>query len=92
MKNFFHHHYDKVGNFREEFKKQIRLTIIITLGFTIAFTWRQTIFDLSEALIETILDIRDDATLSILTSTFITVVSVLLIYITSRILKEETNY
>ena len=34
-------------NFENEFKKQVRMLVVVTFGFTIAFTWRQTIFDLS---------------------------------------------
>ena len=57
--------------FKKEFKKQARLLVIITLGFTIAFTWRQTIFDLSQELVKLFVNIQNSATLSILASIII---------------------
>jgi len=43
------------NQFKKEFKKQIRMMIVIALGFTIAFTWRQTVFDVSKAIINTLI-------------------------------------
>ncbi|MEK6760908.1 MAG: DUF5654 family protein [Nanoarchaeota archaeon] len=76
-------------SFRREFKRQIRLLIIITLGFTIAFTWRQTVFDLSLAFVKSMTNIRNDSELSILASLFITVLSVVLIYLVAHLLKDS---
>ncbi|MBT96607.1 MAG: DUF5654 family protein [Candidatus Pacearchaeota archaeon] len=79
--------------FEKEFKKQVRLLIVLTLGFTIAFTWRQTLFDVSQALVQLIIDVKGSTSLSILTSTFITIVSIIIIYLTSHFLKEnKENY
>ncbi len=75
--------------FKKEFKKQLRLLIIITLGFTIAFSWRQTIFDISTEFIGFLTNIKDSSLLSIVSSIFITLMSILLIYLTSHFLKEE---
>ena len=75
--------------FEKEFKKQLRLLIIITLGFTIAFTWRQTIFDLSQALVNLFIEIESNSALSIFASIFITIVSIILIYLTSHFLKDS---
>ncbi len=75
--------------FHNEFRKQMRLLIVFTLGFTIAFTWRQTIFDLSQSFIQFITNIKDSKLSSILTSTFITIISIILIYLTSHFLKEK---
>jgi len=74
--------------FEREFRRQTRMLIVITLGFTIAFTWRQTIFDLSQELVNLIIDIQSSALSSILTSAFITLVSILLIYLSAQFLKE----
>lgn len=79
-------------NFENEFKKQIRMLIIVTFGFTIAFTWRQTIFDLSQSLVQFITNVQGSELLSILTSTFITFLSILLIYLTSHYLKDKRDY
>ena len=80
----------RVGrNFKNEFRKQIRMLIIVTLGFTIAFTWRQTIFDASQALVKFFTDVQGSTALSVLTSLFITIVAVLLIYIAAHYLKDN---
>lgn len=74
--------------FRKEFRRQIRILIVITLGFTIAFTWRQTIFDLSEAFVIFITNVKNSSLSSVLTSVFITLISIILIYATSHYLKQ----
>jgi len=74
--------------FQKEFRRQMRMLIIITLGFTIAFTWRQTVFDLSEAFVKLIINVQNSVLSSILTSTFITLISIGLIYASAHYLKE----
>lgn len=78
---------NRVNN--SEFRKQIKLFIIFALGFTIAFSWRQTIFDASLSVMQKITNVKGVTTLSILASSFITVVSVALIYALSIILKDN---
>ena len=75
-----------------EFRKQLRLLIIVTLGFTVAFTWRQTVFDLSLSIVKAFTSIESTSALSILASSFITLVSLGLIYATSHILKDKPDY
>ena len=84
----------KIGiRFKREFKRQLRMLIIITLGFTIAFTWRQTVFDISQSFVQFFLNIKNSSSLSILTSAFITVLSIVLIYLSSHYLKDSyENY
>jgi len=77
--------------FKREFRRQIRTLIIVTLGFTIAFTWRQTLFDISQEIVEFFLHIEISSTLSILTSLFITLVSVVLVYLSAHFLKDDHN-
>ena len=77
--------------FKREFRKELRLLIVITLGFTIAFTWRQTIFDLSQNFVQFITNVQSSALSTILTSTFITLLSVLLIRLTSHFLKKDAS-
>lgn len=74
--------------FKREFREQMRLFIVVTFGFTIAFSWRQTFFDASEALISHFIHTNTATTLSILASTFITVISLGIIYLASHYLKE----
>ena len=78
--------------FKREFRRQIRMMVLITLGFTIAFTWRHTIFDLSLAFVKFITQIQNTSALSIFSSTFITLLSVLLIYLTAHFLKGRKDY
>ena len=75
-------------SFKKDFIAQIKSLIVFTLGFTIAFSWRQTIFDTTEKLVERILEIQSSSVLSILTSTFITFSSILIIWLILKILDD----
>jgi len=77
------------NGYRREFRSELRLLIVVTLGFTIGFTWRETIFDLSWALMQFVTKAQAAPALSILASLFITAVSLGLIYLTSYFLKER---
>ena len=91
MERSLHHH---VGDksFKREFRRQLRLLIIITLGFTIAFTWRQTIFDLSLNFISSLTSITNNSELDILASVLITSISLIIIYVTAHMLKDRVEY
>ncbi|MCK5624578.1 hypothetical protein KAI04_01930 [Candidatus Pacearchaeota archaeon] len=77
------------NTYRKEFRHELRLLIVITLGFTIGFTWRETIFDLSWALMQWMTHTQSSSALSILSSVFITLVCLGLIYLTSYFLKPK---
>jgi hypothetical protein len=77
------------ARFKKEFRKQIRMLIIVTLGFTIAFSWRQTVFDASQTIVQFFTNVQGSTALSVLTSLFITIISVLLIYLTAHYLKDN---
>lgn len=79
------------NGYRREFRSELRLLIVVTLGFTIGFTWRETIFDLSWALMKWATHAQSNTALSILSSIFITLVCVGLIYLTSYFLKERSG-
>ncbi len=88
ISNFFvggHH-------FQKEFRKQIRLLLTFTFGFTIAFTWRQTIFDTTQSIINFFIHLQSTTASSILTSTIITLVSLLILYFSAHFLKERSSY
>lgn len=87
------HHLNNIGRkaFNKELKKQIRFLVIITLGFTIAFTWRQTIFDLSFSFMQFITKIENTTALSVYASIFITVLSIGIIYLASYFLKDKPD-
>jgi len=79
--------------FKEEFKRELRTLIVFTLGFTIAFSWRQTIFDISQSFVQFITKIQNPNTSTVLTSVFITFLSIILIFIISHWLKNNhENY
>ncbi|MBS3089604.1 hypothetical protein J4461_01850 [Candidatus Pacearchaeota archaeon] len=78
-------------NFRREFKKELRLIIVVTLGFTIAFTWRQTVFDTAQDFVQRLTHIQSSAALSILTSGFITLISLIIILLTSKLLRDNPH-
>jgi len=78
-------------HFRKEFKKQVRTLILFTLGFTIAFTWRQTIFDLSLSVVKWVTNIQNSAELSLLSSILVTIVSLIVIFLTSHWLKDGSS-
>jgi len=78
--------------FKKEFRKQVRFLIVITLGFTIAFTWRQTIFDISQTMMQFFTKTQSSTLLSILTSVFITLLSLFFIYLASYFLKEDSSW
>jgi len=80
------------SQYKREFRKQIRMLIIVTLGFTIAFTWRQTVFDTVQTVVQFFITVENSAALSFLTSTTVTLLAILLITITSKILQDKSNY
>lgn len=85
-------HFFTETRFKKEFQKEARLLIVLTLSFTIAFTWRQTTFDLSQNFIAFLTHTTSSSISSIMTSTFITLMSIILIYSTSHFLKEKQHY
>ena len=91
MEKPFLHNYLGKTNQRRELIKQMRMLLMFTLGFTIAFTWRQTIFDLSLSFVGFLTHISNSSTLSILASVFITIFSLGLVYLTSFLLR-DTSY
>jgi len=91
MKRKFFEYFIKGRKFKSEFQRQLRMLIVVTLGFTIAFTWRQTIFDLSQSIIQLFTNIKDSSTLSILASILITIISAIAIYTTSYYLRDNAD-
>jgi len=79
-------------NFKKEVKKEVRLLIFFTFGFTIAFSWRQTIFDGTENLIHHFLTNISSTSLSLLTSVSITIISLIVIWLASKWFMEKPEY
>lgn len=78
--------------FRRELKSQLRLIIILTLGFTIAFTWRQSIFDVTQSIVLRFINVTNSAYASIITSSAITLVCLAIIFLTSKLLRTKPEY
>jgi len=77
-------------SFRNEFRRQIRLAMTAAIGFTIAFAWREAVFQSFQNVVSRALDLAPEHfTTQIYTATTITVAGVLLILLTSRILKDK---
>jgi hypothetical protein len=79
-------------SFKREFRKQVRMLIVFTFGFTMAFTWRQTIFDLSLTAVQFVTHIKNSAELSLLSSVLITIVSLIVIFLASHWLKDGNGH
>ena len=76
-------------SFRKEFKRQIRFAVVAAIGFSVAFAWRNAIFDLFQNYVARFLDVAVGHYLTeIYTAIAITLAGVLLILITSKLLKE----
>ncbi|MFH1290618.1 MAG: hypothetical protein ABIH92_04375 [Nanoarchaeota archaeon] len=77
-------------HFKSEFKRQVRALILITLGFTIAFSWRQTIFDIIQTAVQSLMPITGISS-SIITSVAITIIALAIIYAASALLKDQKD-
>lgn len=76
-------------SFRKEFRRQIRLALVAAIGFSVAFAWRNAVFDLFESYVARFLDIQIGHYLTeVYTAITITVAGVLLILVSSKLLKE----
>lgn len=76
-------------SFKKEFKKQLRFAITAAVGFSIAFAWRESIFDLFQNFVSRFFDLELDHYMTeIYTAITITVFGVILIFITSKILRD----
>ncbi|HLC31136.1 MAG TPA: DUF5654 family protein [Candidatus Nanoarchaeia archaeon] len=76
-------------SFKTEFKRQLRFAITAAIGFSIAFAWRNAIFDTFQTAVGRFLDLPlNNPTTEIYTALFITFVALLLLYVTSKLLKK----
>lgn len=75
-------------SFRKEFRRQIRLAIIAAIGFTVAFAWRNAIYHVAQNFIKILTESTEIVFSETLTAFFITLLAVIIIFITSKILKD----
>lgn len=75
-----------MANFKKEFKRQIRLALAAAVGFVIAFAWKDFVLKITGDALSRFLELNPIiSALSI--SIVITLFGVLIILISSRILK-----
>ncbi len=75
--------------YKKEFKKQMRLLIIVTIGFTIAFVWREVIFTFFQAILAHFYQAESALSSQALTATFMTILGIIIILITSKYLQDK---
>lgn len=76
-------------SFKKEFRRQLRLAIIAAVGFTVAFSWRNAVYNSSKKIIEILTKSTQLIINELLTALFITLLSVLLLFFTSKLLREK---
>ena len=75
-------------NFRKEFKRQLRYAIAAAVGFLIIFAWRDAIIEGTKSLVEKFQTTTFTATTNVSTAILLTIVGVIIIIITSKLLKD----
>lgn len=75
-----------MAGFKMEFKKQIRLALAAAIGFIIAFAWRDFVLKLTGNALSRFLELNP-ITSSLVLSIVVTFLGVLIILISSKILK-----
>lgn len=76
-------------SFKKEFKRQIKLAIVAAIGFSIAFAWRNAVFDSFQSFVARFLDLEIGHYMTeIYTAIAITLAGVILIFITSKLLRD----
>jgi len=73
--------------FKIEFKKQLRLAIAAAIGFLIAFSWRDFLFDLTRTAIIKLTLMTNVHFVGFFSAFFVSLVGVLLILLSSRLLE-----
>lgn len=77
-------------SFRKEFKRQIRLAIIGAIGFTIAYGWKEAIFNTFQNYVSRFLEVTADHFLTkTYTALALTIAGVMTIFVTSYFLKDK---
>jgi len=74
-------------NFKREFRKQLRLALAAAVGFIIAFAWKDFVFKLTGNALSKFLELNP-ITSALAIAIVVTFVGILIILISSKILKE----
>ena len=73
--------------FKVEFRKQLRLAFAAAVGFIIAFSWRNFIFELTRDWVIAISTFLSPNLINLVTSLIITFFGVLVIWFSSKVFK-----
>lgn len=76
-------------SFKKEFKRQLRLALIAAIGFTIAFSWRNAVYNSSKEVIKKVSSYTGDVLTEFYTAIFITLIGVVILLTTSKFLKDK---
>nr|MBI4156800.1 hypothetical protein [Candidatus Woesearchaeota archaeon] len=74
-------------NFKREFRKQLRLALAAAVGFIIAFAWKDFVLKLTGDALSKFLELNP-ITSALAIAIVITLIGVLIILMSSRVLKE----
>jgi hypothetical protein len=73
--------------FKKEFKRQLRMAIAAAIGFTIAFSWKEFVLEITKDWIANISQISGINIVNFYSALAITFIGVLLIIVSSRMLE-----
>jgi hypothetical protein len=74
--------------FKKELKRQSRLALTAAIGFIIAFAWKDSIMLLIEKYVKQITTMTSTLNINLISSIIATVLGVLIILLSSRILED----
>ncbi|PIN77803.1 hypothetical protein COV15_01265 [Candidatus Woesearchaeota archaeon CG10_big_fil_rev_8_21_14_0_10_34_12] len=73
--------------FKKELIRQLRVAIAAAIGFVIAFSWRNFVFELTKNWVKAISTMTNTNFINFTSSMLITIIGVILIIISSKILE-----
>lgn len=81
--------FKKRRSFKAEFKRQTRLAVTAAVGFSIAYAWRDALLNMFQNFVARLLDVSPGHYLTqVYASIAITLAGVLVIFISSKLLRE----
>ena len=76
-------------SFKKEFKRQLKYAIAAAVGLMIAYSWKEAIWNSAEEIVEKIVDNAKMSISNISTAVFITIIGVVIILVSSRLLRDK---
>ncbi len=75
-------------SFKKELKRQVKYAIAAAVGFVIAFSWKEAIWNSAASIIERFVDETKTTINNLSTAIFISIIGVLIILISVRLLRD----